>query len=238
MDYTYDLSPLYDGFGDDFLQDLSSFEQTLNAYKEFVEESCLSYDRFEEKLKRLLEFNATIHEKARLLMAFINLIRAVDTSNMESAQYQAKIYQLLGEVTVASTKADKYIGLAPELDQAIESETFKEFSFYLSEIKESTKHLLSEQEEYLVSQLRQSGSLEWSNLQSLLTSKVDIEINIRGEKKIITASQVARYLTSPIRRTESYFEGMLQSYAKSKMWRSQAALKASDSSKPVDSNPR
>ena len=216
MDFTYDLTPLYDGFSDEsFLNDLSKLEQTLQEYSEYVEKACASYDDFESKLRSLIQFDETIYNLVRRLSAFISLTRAVDTTNEEAGKFQAKIQKLLSDSTVARTKADKFIGHAPNLEAIAEVEEFKPFTFHLKEIKEQTKHLLSDEEEYLISQLRQSGSSEWSNLQSLLTSKVDVEMTIRGEKRVITASQLPGYLSSPDpEERKAAFEGMLTSFEK------------------------
>lgn len=216
MDYTYDLSPLYQGFDDsNFLKDIEDLKALLKEYEEFVSVATGDYNDFETKLAKLISYDADLNTRSRKIFAFISLTRAVDTTNETANKFQAQISNLLSNATVAFTKAEKYIGQAKELDRVMESAEFKTYAFYLKEIQQNTAHLLSDEEEFLLSKMRQSGSNEWSNLQSLLTSKVDVEITLRGETKVITASQIAGYLASndPEERKAAFF-GMLQSFEK------------------------
>lgn len=214
MDDRYDLTPLYQGFDDvAFLEDLKELESLLGDYKTYVDEASQSYDDFETKLKALIDYDEKITVLARKLSAFIALTRSVDTTNETAARYQAQLMKLFSDSTVASTKANKYIGQAPNLEAIAQKETFAPFAFYLKEIQAYTKYLLSDEEEYLISQLRQSGSNEWANLQSLLTSKVDVEITVHGEKRVITASQLSGYFQSPDpEERKAAFEGMMKAF--------------------------
>jgi pepF/M3 family oligoendopeptidase len=197
MDYTYDLSPLYSGFeSEEFQSDISRVEALLKEYEQFVQTELGDYNNFEDKLDRLIQYDTTFSTLTRKLFAFISLTRAVDTGNEEANKYQSKVSILLSNATLPFTQAKKYIGKAPNINEMAESDRFKEFKFYLSELKNYTDHLLSDEQEVLISKLKQSSSNEWSNLQSLLTSKLEVELKLEGETKVITASQVRSHLES------------------------------------------
>lgn len=216
MDYTYDLSRLYPSFESDaFLNDVKLLEDTIQAYEAFVATATQDENNFFEKLAKFIQFDGEISALVRKIGAFISLTRAVETNHELAGRYQAKLGNLLTNATLSFTQAEKYIGRSKKLDEAIQSEQFKEFKFYLEQIKNNTEHLLSDEVEFIVSKLRQSGSTEWANLQSLLTSKVEVELNIRGETKVITASQLRAYQESsdPEERKAAFF-GMLKAYTK------------------------
>ena len=74
------------------------------------------------------------------------------------------------QTTHPSTICEKYILSIENLDEIINQHPLlKEHEFYLKEIKEQGKYLLTDEAEVLVAQLRQSGSSLWVKQWSSLT---------------------------------------------------------------------
>jgi len=212
----YDLRALYQSFEcEDFQNDLVKLKEELQKYEKYVGEYCLSYDNFEDKLTRLIKFDEKLNFLIGKIYPFISLTRSADTTNNEANKYMARLQMMLAEATLPMTKAAKYIGKYEYLDEIIQKPKFTAYNFHLSNIKEETKHLLSDEEETIISKMRQTGSTAWSNLQSLLTSKLEVEINLKGEMKVITVSEVGLLLRSPDQETrKSAFTALLNAYQK------------------------
>lgn len=211
MEKIYDLTVLYEGFeSESFQKDIQSLQSMLKEFETYVDQNLTDYENFEQKLQHILEFNQKLRFLVRKIFGFISLTRSADTTNEDANKYLAKVQTILSNSTLAQTKAEKYVGKAPKLTEVMEQEQFKQFSFYLSETKDYTDHLLNDDIEVLISKLQQDGSSAWSQLQSLLTSKLEVEMEVRGEKKVITASQVRSYLESSDREVrKAAYEGML-----------------------------
>ncbi len=212
----YDLNSMYPSFSsNEFQNDLKKLEEDLKKYSQYVEENCQSYEGFEEKLKQLIQFD----EKANLLIGrlypFISLTRSVDTTNDDANKYLAKVQMLLAEATLPFTKASKYIGKYEYLEELLDKEPYSDYKFYLTQIKKETKHLLSDEQEAIISKMKQTGSTAWSHLQSLLTSKLEVEVKLKDEVKTMTISEVSPLMHSPDpEERKAAYEGVQSAYQK------------------------
>ena len=63
--------------------------------------------------------------------------------------------------------------------------------------------------------MKQTGSTSWSNLQSLLTSKLEVEIKLKDETQVVTLSEVGRFLRDENQEVrKAAFTSMLDAYQK------------------------
>lgn len=212
----YNLDSLYSGFESEaFQNDLQKFAADLKLYDKYVTENCQSYEDFEQKLRKLLSFSEKLQLLVGRLFPFISLTRSADTTNEAANKYLAKIQMMLAEATLTLTKASKYIGKYEYLAELMDQPEFSDYQYYLSEIKKDTKHLLSDEQEAIISQMKQTGSTAWTHLQSLLTSKLEVEVKLKTETKQITVSEVGALLRNSdqeVRRAA--FNGLLKAYEK------------------------
>jgi pepF/M3 family oligoendopeptidase len=70
------------------------------------------------------------------------------------------------------------------------SSLLKEHEFYLKEIVENSKYLLSDKEEAVVAKMKNTGSSAWSKLKDLLTSTLSIDIEMDGKQEQLPLSMV------------------------------------------------
>lgn len=215
-DMRYDLQSIYPSFeSDEFQNDLKKLNEELQNYERFVAENCSSYENFEEKLVKLIKFDEKFSLLINKIYPYISLTRSADTTNDEANKYMAKVQMMLAEATLPFAKSSKYIGKYAYLDDIMDKEEFKEFKFYLSQIKNETEHLLSDEQEEIISKMRQTGSSSWSNLQSLLTSKLEVEVKLANETKVVTISEIGLLLRDPNQETrKAAFTGLLSAYQK------------------------
>ncbi len=212
----YDLSSLYPGFeSDEFQNDLIKMEEDLKTYRKYVDENCSDYTDFEKKLLELIKFDEQFSLLVGKVYPFISLTRSIDTTNEEANKYLSKVQMILAEATLPFTKASKFIGKYEYLEELMDKPQFSEYRFYLTQIKKETKHLLSDELEEIISKMRQTGSTAWSHLQSLLTSKLEVEVQLKDEKKTMTLSEVSNLLHSHDQETrKAAYKGMQEAYKK------------------------
>ncbi|XMB87337.1 M3 family oligoendopeptidase [Mycoplasmatota bacterium WC44] len=208
----WDLGILYNSF------DSEEFQTDLKSTNNIIEKMNSFKSRFTDTSQEatLTEYLETIVESRSLLLklaSYCNLTLATDATNVDAMKYINVIQKKFTEMTEVYTLADKWIS---ELDlESMKSDLIKEHAFYLNEVKDHSKYNLDEKTELLLSKLRADGSTAWGRLQGLLTSMLDVDIEINGEKKVLTLSEVRNLAydqSSEIRKIA--YEAELESYKK------------------------
>lgn len=207
---TWNLNILYTSLDDPTLQeDFGKLEQMIAENAELAKAPISK-----ENLETALLKNMNLSTCARKIGAYLSLSASTDTTNPKIAGLRNRFMTTISKNTIASTLFEKKVAACDEIDAwAEESDLIKEHLFYLNEIKTSAAHLLSEQEENVLSLMRQNASNNWNQLQSYLTSTLDVEMG----NQTLTLSSVRNlaYDADQKVRKEAY-EAELKSYEKVK----------------------
>lgn len=180
----WNLDDLYKGFDDPKYElDVLKVEKLINEYNNLP-------NKFEknDNLDIILEYiklNEELTVLTRTLFSFNSLSNSVDVSNQKSLVNMAKLSKMLNETTEASVLFNRFLKDI-DLNLYLNNEIIKNNLFQLEKIKKSSKYLLTEKEEIMYAKLQQVSSSSWSQLQSLLTSKLDVSYN----DKTITLPEV------------------------------------------------
>lgn len=205
----WNLDDLYLGFDDPKYQ--KDFNELGNIVKEYNKIPDLI--KTEEELTVILkyvELNQKLVKLARTLSSFNSLTNATDVSNQESLVNMAKLSKVLNETTASDVSFTRFIKDV-DLNKYLDNEIIIDNLFQLRKNQESAKHLLSEKEEVMYSKLRQLASGSWSQIQSLLTSKLDVTF----DEKTLTLPEVRNLAysnDSNVRKTA--YEAELKAYEK------------------------
>lgn len=206
MEHRWSLKELYDSFkSKKFNEDLIQCDEFIDKIKKMSE---VRTESKKEIIKKLEDYISFINEFSHLsfkLLSFCQLTLSVETTNVEALKYLEVIEEKITELTEPNTKFTKWIGELKNLDEIIISSTIlKEHNFYLKEIQQNNKYVLSEKEESIISKMKNTGSGAWSKLQDLTTSNflVKININHKEEKLPLTVVRNMAYdANSNIRKT-------------------------------------
>lgn len=185
MEHRWSLKELYDSFeSKEFKEDLIRCDKFIDKIKEISETFA---DSKEENIKKLENYISVDNEFFHLsfkLLSFCQLSLSVETTNVEALKYLEVIEEKITELAEPNTKVAKWIGKLQNLDDIIGSSTIlKEHNFYLKEIQQNNKYVLSEKEETIISKMRNTGSSAWSKLQDLTLSNLLVKININGKEE-------------------------------------------------------
>ncbi len=209
---TWDLTKLYKGFTDElYLFDLKRFDKYIVEIAG-LEPAFRNYDNKETKLILYLEQQIDFAKITDKLYQFCSLTEATDSTNQEAIKAINHLETKFTEITRVSTLFSQWLLNYPHLEETIaSSKLLQDHRFYLKEIKQNASRVLDEDTEALISSLRQSGSLAWGRLQSLLTSTVAVDF----EGKEITLSEVRNlaYEADALTRKTAY-EAELKAYSK------------------------
>lgn len=169
----WDLSAFYKGFDDPkYEKDYQKVEQLVKDYQLLPNDFHAKNEL--EVILKYIKNNQDLIKVVRTMIAFNSLTNATDVSDQKSRANLSKIYQLLNDRTKTDVLFTRYLRDI-NLDLYLDNEIIVDNLFRLKKIQKSAKHLLSENEELLYAKLQEVASDSWSQVQSLLTSKLDVK---------------------------------------------------------------
>lgn len=185
MSLNWSLKELYESFeSENFKQDLSECVKYIESFSDWVNNVTKNYDNVVSKLEDYINKISYQEKLFSKLFAFCELTLSVETSNKAALKNLESLEQKASSLAQGESKIKSWIGKIDNLDSIVEqSSLLKEHSFYLMEIKQNNKYLLSDKEEAVISKMKNTGSSSWSKLRDLLTSSLKVDIELDGEKK-------------------------------------------------------
>ncbi len=124
----------------------------------------------------LTRFNALL-EKQRLLVGYLTLFITTDSRNDAAQAKMSELETRLLPFSILYTRFAAWVGTL-DLSAALESsEVVRSHAFFLGKTQLEARHLMSEAEENLATQLSLSGGSAWSKLHGNLTSQMMVNVN-------------------------------------------------------------
>ncbi len=213
MNSVWSLDKLYTGYNDPkFIEDLSKVDACINEMNNFVND--LEKNEASNNLLKAIEILEEQEKLFTKLFSFASLRQSVNTKDVDSASYLGRLSDKASSTTKPLTILKKYIANIKNLDEIINSNSaLKEYEYFLKSIVEDNKYILNDQVEEVISKFNISGGSAWSDLQSYLTSSV--QVDYRGEKTNLSSIRNLAYDADPVARKEAY-EAELACYEKIK----------------------
>ncbi|ABR47275.1 oligoendopeptidase, pepF/M3 family [Alkaliphilus metalliredigens QYMF] len=215
MNLYWSLKELYQSFEDEqFKRDLKQVDNFIETMDQWSQTELTTHEHAISKLEEGINQSQALDHVFSKLYAFTVLTLSVDAKNNQAQQVLDSLQQKETKLTKSIVTFERWIGGLDNLSELIvSSDTLKEHHFFLSEIHDKNQYLLSDEEEILISKMKNTGSKAWSKLQELLTSTLLIEINVDGETKKLPLP-VVRNMShdSDVSVRKSAFEAELKAY--------------------------
>lgn len=185
MGLNWSLKELYESFeSENFKQDLIECVKYIESFSDWVNQVTENYDNVVSKLEDYINKISYQEKLFSKLFAFCELTLSVETSNKAALKNLESLEQKASSLAPGESKIRSWIGKIENLNSIVEqSDLLKEHSFYLMEIKQNNKYLLSDKEEAVIAKMKNTGSSSWSKLRDLLTSSLKVDIALDGENK-------------------------------------------------------
>lgn len=185
MNMRWDLDVLYTSFDSpECKQDWEELCDKIEALKQWAVEKLQSKDDAVVKMEQYITQLTAILEKEYRLFSFAELSASVDAKNEKALQLSERIQDQAVEKVEPEVLFQKWLGTLSNLDELIsQSALLEEHRFFLQEIAEESKYMLSEKEEIILAKMKNTGSNAWTKLQEMLTSTLLVDITIDGEQK-------------------------------------------------------
>lgn len=213
----WSLNELYTSFNSkEYTLDIEKLDGLIVEFSKWADEYLKSTDNPKEKIEKYIGYSIEVSSLFSKLYSFASLTTSVEAKNEVALQYIDKLIVRHSDLTKPTVQFQEFIKDVEELDEIINSSNLlKEHKFYLEQIKEHTKYMLSEKEEVLISKMTNTGSTAWTNLQNMISSTLLVDINIDGEEKSLPLPAVRNlaYDKDPVKRKAGY-EAELKAYKK------------------------
>ena len=203
MNYKWNLDILYSGFEDE------SFTADTKLLDSHIERLVSLSERAGEmdSLSLIREFLSVQNDLTLVtskLFIYANLRYCANTADSDAASIMGVLMGKMSATAAPSAALNKKIAGIENLAELIaDNEDLHEYEFYLTSIKEESKHLLTDAEESLFAEMNISGASAWSDLQSSLTSTLKVDYN--GEKITLPAVRNLAYEADAEVRKNAYY---------------------------------
>lgn len=217
MDMRWSLDGLYSSFdSEEFKNDMDICQKEIRELKKWVNQELSNDQEATRKAEDFINRQNQFYLLFSRLYSYAELILSVEAKNETALSNLEKLEGWVTELTEPEVQFSKWLSGIQDLDSVISSsELLKEHQFFLKELVERNKYLLSEKEEVIISKMKNTGSNSWSKLQELLTSTLLVDMTVDGEKKQLPLSVVRNmaYEKDKDLRKNAY-EAELESYKK------------------------
>lgn len=212
--YNWSLSELYDNFNcTKFKESMKSLENIINEIKEFSKNSLNENDNYTEKTEKYINLQNTLGDIALSLSSFSNLTLSTNSSDETALKTLDTIENMLTELSLPETKFNKWFSsLNIDIDEMCKkSSIISEHKYFLKNIIENSKYLLSDKEEEVISKFKITGSLSFEKLWDTITS--NHTVNIDGKEIPLAEARNIAYESDSQKRKTAY-ESEIKSYEK------------------------
>lgn len=185
MSLNWSLKDLYPSFeSQEFKIDMDKLTNKINEVNEWANEIVKDNNDILVKLEEYIKRYSKLTELISKIGAFIELSISVNTKDTEALRYSDIFEKKLTHMVEASTKVERYISTIDNIEHIIEkSELLKAHEYVLKSIVEQSKYLLSDKEESIIANMKNTGSNAWSKLKDNLISSLMVEIKENDEVK-------------------------------------------------------
>lgn len=213
----WNLDNLYTSFDSvEFKNDLAKIDRLIEETDIWADENLGNNEQPLDKIIRWLEGEMELGHLYSRLSEFSELKFSVDATDSRARKFAEILEVKITGLTKAQTLFTKWLSGIHDLEGLIESSSLlKTHRFYLSELVEKSRYMLSDDVEVAIARMKNTGSHSWTQLWNVLTSNHLVEIEIEGEQKTLPLPVVRNlaYDKNATTRKKAY-AAELKSYGK------------------------
>lgn len=217
METTWSLKELYESFEcEAFLNDVKAVDEFIQHYDSYAQSLCETNGNETQKLEEYIKLQQNRSTLFQKLFSFCSLTLSTNTSDEQALKYSDMLNEKNSALAASEAIVNHWIGSLANIDQFLsQSPLLDEHRFLFYEIQTFSPYLLSEQEEAVIAKLQNTGSLAWSKLKDMLTSKLMVDVPLHGEIKSMPLT-MARNLAhdSEAKVRKAAYEAELKAYEK------------------------
>lgn len=212
---TWDLTDIYPDLNSKaYLDDLQSVSELIQSFDTWSQ--TLTQDNPIEQCEIYLERSSTITALLTRLSAMASLTLATDTKNIAALNALNHVQQLATQTVKGHTHFSHFVKELTSFEAIFShSPLCREHQFVLETIKSQANHILSAQEELVISKMSINGSNAWTNLQNKVTSTLQCDVILPDGTKTMPLASVRNlaYHKDVVMRKAGY-DAEMQNYVR------------------------
>lgn len=197
---TWRLDDLYRGPDDPAIAaDLTRLHQEARTFAERYRGRVASLAPAE--LRDALVMLEELHEGLARVRTFASLLFAADTLDPRHQALLARVREALTDIQTELLFFDLELRRMPQERAAalVAAPELADYGHHLAVVRSFAPHTLSEPEERIITQLRQTGTSAWSQLYAEVTSGLRFAVTLNGTVKELTDAETRALRSSPDR---------------------------------------
>ncbi len=200
----WNLDILYTSFEDPSLQkDIVKIESLIKELEVYVKDTLNTDISTKEKLLGYYMITDELSSMIEVIGNMGELTYAVDTSNTDALKLIEKVEGFAPAMQVNAVGFRKWLITVDNLESLLEQdEALKVYAFAILEEKQQAKHMLSDAEESLLAQMKNTGSNAWSKLQDATIAS--LMVDFEGKNQPITMIRSYAYDEDRDKRKSAY----------------------------------
>lgn len=217
MDKTWSLKELYSSFeAEEFKEDMNNCKAFIDRLKAEVGDGLKSHGNEIQVIEEYLDNQIKLHNIFSKLMSFASLTLSVEAKNEKAIAVIESLENSITELTEVEVNFKKWLYDIKNINELVEqSPILKKHEFFLKELWEENKYLLSEKEEVVIAKMKNTGSGAFAKLQNMLSSTLMVDIKLDGEEKQLplpVVRNMAHHKEQEVRKAA--FEAEINAYKK------------------------
>lgn len=216
MHLNWSLKEIYESIDSQkFKNDFDKYKEEINKINKWADKNLNGDENITKKLEEYIILKNRIGYYS-MLDIYLNLSQSVDTSNEKYSKLIDILNEYESEIIKSEIKFIRFLKYINNLDEIINnSNVLKQHSYFLKSMKEKSKYMLSSEEEYIITKMKNTGSAMWKKMWEQLTSNLMVSININNKEEVLPLSVIRNYAYSDdacIRKKA--YDSELKSYEK------------------------
>jgi pepF/M3 family oligoendopeptidase len=198
----WDLSNVYPSLeSPEFQQAVDEFNRQVEALEAFLDQhriaramngaaehlAPLGADAFAAAVNGIINRSNTLLTLGITLGAYVRAFVTTDSFNQGARRWLSRLEPQMVRLSQAQVRFQGWLGqYAAQLPAALaQPGAAHDHAFFLRELAEQSRYLMSEAEERLAAELSLSGSSAWSKLQGTVASQLSVPFDLNGETKTL-----------------------------------------------------
>lgn len=198
----WDLTDLYAGTGDPKIdRDLADLEKRAEAFQSQYESKIHGGDLPPEALREALDEYEQMINQATKVGSYASLHYSTDTTDPTRGALLQKVREKSSRTSTKMLFFDLELGKVPleKFDRYLAAEVLKPYHHYLKVQRDAARYHLSQVEETILEETANCRGRAFRRLFTETVSRMKFELEVEGEVKTLTQSELLAYNYSPDR---------------------------------------
>ena len=207
MNMRWNLDALYTGFDSpEFTGDCKKLDSKNDEYEKFTETLSKDCD-IPKTLRKYVTLRSEITALTEKLICFCNLLFCADTNNSKANFYIELISVRENRNNLSDVRFIKWLSSSGFDPKTLKGTDLEECIFHFEELISKGRHILDDQTEQIISDLKLTGSSAWTNLHNVLIGSLTGEVQTasgKSETKPISQIRALAYSENADVRKQAY----------------------------------